>query len=63
MPKEALTREAVRVVPYLNSKDSDNKDSIGTVGFCPWGGTLTDTVRRSTTARCIASRGANPSTI
>ncbi len=63
MPKEALTREAVKAVEYLNSQRYVRKDSIGTVGFCFGGGMSINIACHTKTAACIVFYGENPSPI
>lgn len=61
--KEAMTREAVGAVEYLNSREYVRKDSIGTVGFCFGGGISIDTACHTRTAACVVFYGENPSPI
>lgn len=63
MPKDALTREAVGAVEYLNTQDYVRKDRIGTVGFCFGGGISIDTACHTKTAACVVFYGENPSPI
>lgn len=63
MPKEALTREAVKAVEYLGSQSYVKKGSIGTVGFCFGGGISINTACHTRTAACVVFYGENPSPI
>ncbi len=63
IPKEALTREAVKAVEYLNSQKYVKRDSIGTVGFCFGGGISINIACHTKTAACIVFYGENPSPI
>ncbi|MDG6967801.1 MAG: dienelactone hydrolase family protein [Nitrososphaerota archaeon] len=63
MPKEALTKEAVKAVEYLNSQSYVESDRIGTVGFCFGGGMSINIACHTKTAACIVFYGENPSPI
>ncbi len=63
MPKDALTREAVKAVEYLNSQKYVKKDSIGTVGFCFGGGVSINIACHTKTAACVIFYGENPTPI
>ena len=63
MPKDALTKEAVRAVDYLNSREYVAGDKIGTVGFCFGGGVSIDVACHARTAACVVFYGENPSPI
>ncbi len=63
LPKEALTKEAVKAVEHLNSQNYVKRDSIGTVGFCFGGGVSINTACHTKTEACIVFYGENPSPI
>jgi carboxymethylenebutenolidase len=63
MPKEALTKEAVNAVEYLNSQNYVKEGKIGTVGFCFGGGISVNIACHAKTAACVIFYGENPSPI
>jgi carboxymethylenebutenolidase len=63
MPKEELTREAVKAVEYLNSQSYVTNGSVWTVGFCFGGGISINVACHTKTAACIVFYGENPSPI
>ena len=63
MPKEALTRELVKAVEYLNSQTYVKEGRVGSVGFCFGGGMSINLACHAKTAACVIFYGENPSPI